>query len=181
MEYVSGGFHPSDYKNLPIYKLLDLYRTIRKDGLEFGLDPMMHPEFNNFGSVDEALGRCARIYSSVVAVKSIEDGIDEETKVFFKPLKTPIIEKKRITKGVQMTKTTRSKIDLEAIITVIVEGNPKRRTAAERFALYKTGMTVRMYTELVGNETQAVNDVLWDTDHGWIKYESQAKEEEVAA
>jgi len=52
-------------------------------------------------------------------------------------------------------------------IKILVEGNPKRGTAAERYALYKNGMTVGKYTELGGQ----LRDVTWDIKQGWISAE----------
>lgn len=49
-------------------------------------------------------------------------------------------------------------------ITILVEGNPKRGTAAERYNLYKNGMTVGKYIELGGQ----LRDVTWDIKQGWI-------------
>jgi len=49
-------------------------------------------------------------------------------------------------------------------ISVLVEGNPKRGTAATRYALYKNGMTVGKYIELGGQ----LRDVTWDIGQGWI-------------
>lgn len=49
-------------------------------------------------------------------------------------------------------------------ITVLVEGNPKRGTAAQRFSLYKNGMTVGKYIERGGQ----LRDVTWDAKQGWI-------------
>lgn len=52
-------------------------------------------------------------------------------------------------------------------ITILVEGNPKRGTAAERYNLYKNGMTVGKYIELGGQ----LRDVTWDVKQGWISAE----------
>jgi len=52
-------------------------------------------------------------------------------------------------------------------ITILVEGNPKRGTAAERYNLYKNGMTVGKYIELGGQ----LRDVTWDAKKGWISAE----------
>ncbi len=49
-------------------------------------------------------------------------------------------------------------------ITILVEGNPKRGTAAERYNLYKNNMTVGKYIELGGQ----LRDVTWDVKQGWI-------------
>lgn len=52
-------------------------------------------------------------------------------------------------------------------ITILVEGNPKRGTAAERYNLYKNNMTVGKYIELGGQ----LRDVTWDCRQGWISAE----------
>lgn len=52
-------------------------------------------------------------------------------------------------------------------ITILVEGNPKRGSAAVRYALYKNGMTVGKYIELGGQ----LRDVTWDAKQGWISVE----------
>lgn len=52
-------------------------------------------------------------------------------------------------------------------ITILVEGNPKRGTAAERYNLYKNNITVGKYIELGGQ----LRDVTWDAKMGWISAE----------
>lgn len=49
-------------------------------------------------------------------------------------------------------------------IKILVEGNPKRGTAAERYELYKNGMTVGKYIDLGGQ----LRDVTWDAKMGFI-------------
>jgi hypothetical protein len=56
-------------------------------------------------------------------------------------------------------------IDGSAKIKVLVKENPKRAAAAERFALYKNGMTVDEY--LVAGGKRA--DVNWDVAQGFIE------------
>jgi len=54
----------------------------------------------------------------------------------------------------------------DAIITVVHKGdNPKRGTAADRYALYRNGMTVAAYIAAGGQR----RDVVWDQKMGWIK------------
>lgn len=53
-------------------------------------------------------------------------------------------------------------------IQVLVEKNPKRGTAASRFALYRSGMTPYEYAQAVGSAEQAYRDMVWDWEHGWI-------------
>lgn len=54
-----------------------------------------------------------------------------------------------------------------AVITIVHKGdNPKRGPAAERYALYRDGMTVAEYIARGGTR----RDVVWDAFHqGWIK------------
>lgn len=51
------------------------------------------------------------------------------------------------------------------IITVKIGENPKKGTAKARFALYKTGMTVKEYLDLGGKRP----DISWDAKQGWIE------------
>lgn len=53
-------------------------------------------------------------------------------------------------------------------IQVLVDKNPKRGTAAVRFALYRSGMTPYEYAQAVGSAEQAYRDMIWDMEHGWI-------------
>ncbi len=57
--------------------------------------------------------------------------------------------------------------DDNEIITVLVTGNPKRAGSAayERFALYRTGMTVGQFLATGGLRV----DITWDVNHGFIK------------
>jgi hypothetical protein len=61
----------------------------------------------------------------------------------------------------------------EQKITVIATENPKRRTAAKRFDLYKNGQTVAEYVEAskkAGNAAALANaDIRWDHAAGFIK------------
>lgn len=53
----------------------------------------------------------------------------------------------------------------DGIITVVHKGeNPKKSTAADRFALYRSGMTVAAYIAAGGQR----RDVVWDQHQGWI-------------
>ena len=51
-------------------------------------------------------------------------------------------------------------------ITLLVQGNPKRRTAATRYAFYKNVITVGQYQEVIskncGSSKQAMVDMRWD-------------------
>lgn len=50
-------------------------------------------------------------------------------------------------------------------IKVLVKGNPKRGTAAQRYDLYKNGMTIGEYI----NKGGQLRDVIWDAKQGWIE------------
>lgn len=54
----------------------------------------------------------------------------------------------------------------DAVITIVHKGeNPKRGTAADRYDLYRNGMTVAAYIAAGGQR----RDVVWDQKMGWIK------------
>lgn len=58
----------------------------------------------------------------------------------------------------------------EAKITILAEENPRRGAAAERFKLYKNGMTVATYCEkFEGGRSEALVHLRWDAKHGHIK------------
>lgn len=59
----------------------------------------------------------------------------------------------------------------EMVITVLTEGNPKRKNSksAKRFALYTDGITVAEYKIAVGESSRALADIRWDEDHGYIE------------
>jgi hypothetical protein len=56
-------------------------------------------------------------------------------------------------------------------ITILVSKNPKRGTAAQRFALYRPGMSVGDYKAAVGN-AQALADLRWDVKKGFIRIDN---------
>jgi hypothetical protein len=62
----------------------------------------------------------------------------------------------------------------ELVITVVAPANPKRRAAAVRFALYRSGMTVAAYVKAVkarrlpGGAAIAYRDLAWDSKVGHI-------------
>jgi hypothetical protein len=56
-----------------------------------------------------------------------------------------------------------------AKIFILVEENPKRAKAKERFALYKEGMLVGTYKEKVGDAALALACIRWDAKKGFIK------------
>lgn len=58
----------------------------------------------------------------------------------------------------------------DAKITILAEENPRRGAAAERFKLYKNGMTVATYCEKFKNgRSEALVHLRWDVKHGHIK------------
>lgn len=65
------------------------------------------------------------------------------------------------------SKQTRQRANKKAIITVIVSDNPKRKNtlAFDRYALYRTGMTVAEYVAAGGR----TGDVLYDAAEGYIE------------
>jgi len=67
------------------------------------------------------------------------------------------------------------RIPNDATITVVVEANPKREGSkgAERFDLYKTGMTVQAFKDAGGT----MADVRWDREHGYIEVDVPDVEE----
>lgn len=61
-----------------------------------------------------------------------------------------------------------SRTPLDGRIKLLVQENPKRGTAAQRFDVYKDGMLIATYKKKVG-EPQAVRDLRWDTKMKFIK------------
>lgn len=71
-----------------------------------------------------------------------------------------------------------SQVDLSSVIQVVK--NPgKKGLSAARFALYRTGMTVREYKESVlaslgkSEASKALPDIHWDHAHGFITLNGQ--------
>ena len=67
----------------------------------------------------------------------------------------------------------------ETIITVRSANNPKTRHAQLRFAKYRTGMTVKEYTDVcvkagLNTAKGAKQDIAWDLNHGFISIELPA-------
>ena len=54
-------------------------------------------------------------------------------------------------------------VDLR-IISIVSANNPKRGSAAKRFALYRTGMTITEYLAVGGRR----QDIVWDAKKGFI-------------
>lgn len=58
----------------------------------------------------------------------------------------------------------------DAKIHILVDENPRRGAAAERFKLYKEGMTVATYcSKFEGGRSEALVHLRWDAKHGFIK------------
>lgn len=58
----------------------------------------------------------------------------------------------------------------EAKITILASENPRRGAAAERFKLYRDGMTVATYcSKFEGGRSEALVHLRWDVKHGFIK------------
>jgi hypothetical protein len=70
-------------------------------------------------------------------------------------------------------------IGMDDQIKLLVEGNPKKRTAAERFKFYAECKTVKDYCRKVtkwgGNDKLALRDIAWDMKQKWIKLEAPRK------
>ena len=146
---------------LPLFKLCEMYAQLREEGLKLGVTPSFYPEKRSFSNIEIAIAHCKRLQSSIVAVRESNRLYDLDSEEKF-----PIKEQQL------MSRPVKYKIPANAVITVLVEGNPKKRTAAERFELYKSGMTVQELLDLSHNQTQAMNDIIWDLGKGWIKVEA---------
>ena len=68
----------------------------------------------------------------------------------------------------------------DTVITSLVPGNPKRRSAADRYELYgfhgkeNVSVTIGEFLKSLGqrhNATLAIADIAWDVNHGFIKLE----------
>lgn len=73
-------------------------------------------------------------------------------------------EKKSAPAAKRSAPARRNTINHGAKITVLVEGNPKRGGAAERFALYGKAKTVGDYIDAGGK----ASDIRWDANKGFI-------------
>ena len=68
------------------------------------------------------------------------------------------------------------------VITVLAPQNPKKRGAAVRFALYRSGMTVGAYVKAIvkrrlpGGKEIAHRDLAWDAKQGHIEVAPAAAE-----
>lgn len=60
------------------------------------------------------------------------------------------------------------------VISLKAEGNPKRGKSAERFSLYRDGMTIGEYLDASSRATGSkrgkwASDLRWDTERGYIE------------
>ena len=85
----------------------------------------------------------------------------------------------------------------DSVITALVPGNPKKRSAADRYEFYKfngkegASVTIGELLKFLGerhSHTLAFADIAWDINHGFIKVETpvtqpvdETKPEDVAA
>lgn len=173
IEYTSGTCHLEDLKQLTREELTELFVQMRREGIVSGLDPTRYP-VPKFKSLDEGWAYCQRMFSSVVAAKESQEAVMKETWAQAAANvadQTPNYVKER-NKVARKSKIT---VDPNAIITLLVDKNPKKRTAAERFSQYIDGMTVQEYCDAVGDKF-GVQDILWDSDRGWISLQTVVQE-----
>lgn len=79
---------------------------------------------------------------------------------------------KKKSEQVQKWKDTKA-FGPEQVITVVATGEPKKRDAGKRFALYKTGQTVAQYQAVMKEAMsrtakQTMGDIRWDHAKGFI-------------
>jgi len=96
----------------------------------------------------------------------MEDRKAMEGKSFHSRSESPEPRAVMPTRSVRMTeeKTKKARIKDEAVIKILADKNPKRGKSAERFALYKDGMTVKEAKE--AGVTAA--DITYDTNKEFI-------------
>lgn len=171
IEYVSGTCHLEDLKQLTREELAELFVQMRREGIVSGLDPTRYP-IRKFKSLDEGWSCCQHMFSGVVAAKESQAALDKSNELIQKlfeearSIKRDVrgrANKKRKKHNMPRMKT---RVSPDAIITLLVDKNPKKRTAAERFSHYVDGMTVQQYCDAVGEK--GLPDILWDQEHGWI-------------
>lgn len=195
-EFKSGTV---DSENLSVPDLLSLYNSIRNDGVKFGLNGDRHKYATKFSSIEEALKKTQAVYSSTVAAHesylavqaeetreeinenghdnssisgAVSSGSDSSVSIpiLSQANNRTIPEHPRTPKvKTNLSKEAMASIPHDAIITVLATENPKRRSAALRFDLYRTGMTVKEYIDKVGH-AQGLGDLLWDSDRKWISW-----------
>lgn len=81
------------------------------------------------------------------------------------PAKKAPAAKKPAARGASASAGGRRLFTEDGVITIVHKGeNPKRGTAADRYDLYRSGMTVKAYIAAGGQR----RDVVWDFRKGWI-------------
>lgn len=87
--------------------------------------------------------------------------------------KAPAQKTAKVTKTAKAPKSAKAptlhpktRFSADGIITIVAKGNPKKGTAADRYELYRTGMTVAAYIAAGGQR----RDVVWDSApaRAWI-------------
>ena len=67
-------------------------------------------------------------------------------------------------------------VDRRSVIMLLVDQNPKKQAPGERFALYRSGMTVAEFVEAVRAvgqpERKALEDLAWDQNQAFIRLEA---------
>jgi hypothetical protein len=93
----------------------------------------------------------------------------------FRDLKAGVARCNELHSAIQATKKKKptlgrkSKLKDDAKISILVEENPKRGNAKQRFGLYKEGMLVSTYKDKVGDPKLAAACIRWDVKKGFIK------------
>jgi hypothetical protein len=73
--------------------------------------------------------------------------------------------------GLRRVPVFRGRVPADGKIVILVSKNPKHGTAAQRFSLYQTGMSIADYRAAVGNARLARADLRWDVRSGFIRIE----------
>jgi hypothetical protein len=161
----------SDYESLSLVDLRQLYTDKVNEAVKLGLPNERFAFKPFFKSREEATVNLERVESCIRAVHESLKAIAAENGEEFDNLVLETKEKfksKPIEKGNR--KVSKELIPGNAVITRLVEENPKSRGAAVRFDFYYSGMTVDEYVEKVGDRTKALADIKWDAERGWISW-----------
>lgn len=141
-----------------LYRIEALYSSIKGAAAD---DGRTH-QFTDTETSAQAVPETSREPSSSDTTPATE----EETEMAKKTTKTA--RKARTT--AKATGSTARGFAPEAKITILAEENPRRGAAAERFKLYKNGMTVATYcSKFEGGRSEAMVHLRWDAKHGHIK------------
>lgn len=138
-----------------IVEIIDRYNLKSPSGLELGIPECKIDVWKQLVEMSRAPGAVSAPQTAATTSPRLPPGKTGRTR-------SPIIQK-RPGGG------TKVKYSDSAVITVLIDKNPKRGTAAVRFNLYRTGMTVGEYILAGGLRT----DVNWDSNprNGWIRVE----------